>query len=594
MTSLFDRQTLLQTFLPLSDSGKKCLEIILVHPDTQKSTGRGFFNDPDFLLEACRPFAGHFNFALSNFAYTAESIPETVGLNRFDRSSLLDDSHQHQGRAHSLTLQWLLKPEYLHNVESQFDPPEQILQIGYAIGQVMARLQSTRHTLDFFQTGMVLRIMPAFMQEKAVNKNELFALSKTLLARIGRELQEEENRKFALKCGIADALFDPLPGMPGSFSRENQDSIIVQSSGRLEPSNEPFIKEFIPSHAAPAAATNTPFTGANMLNLSQNWQVALPEEGGVKAEGKDHRPPGAESGFTAIKKSKASNGLAEEFLQKISASWSWPVSGSAFAKKHVSRCGSLLMLDCPPFSAAPGLQFLLQSAETGIKQGLGQVLVFSKKMGESDLALCALARHLHVDPLSTPNGKEPDVEHLAREYRTLFKLPPLAPPCSRDEGLRQIIRYLEHDYLIKQKNNGGGLPPLVIVLDNLHEFLPDSASEAYKDLCQLKRKLPEVNAALWILNARQTDSTPEDFYTLCDQRLSLQTGPSSDSNSPEKVSDSAWKEWEKHFPVDPALQKILPELSMVRIRFEAHGLHRDAWSRFLYHRPTRLFREIGS
>src|SRR3954470_2453000 len=88
MTALYSKQDLLKTFVPLSQSGKAFLEIMMVNPATLKVEGRGFFNDVDFLLEACNPLVGRFNFCLSNFAYPPERLPSRSSYNQFDRGQL--------------------------------------------------------------------------------------------------------------------------------------------------------------------------------------------------------------------------------------------------------------------------------------------------------------------------------------------------------------------------------------------------------------------------------------------------------------------------------------------------------------------------
>src|SRR5690606_26390028 len=109
-SSLFGKDDLLKTFQPLSESGKAYLEIQLINPKSGKAEGRGFFNDADFLLEACRSMVGRYNFSLSNFAFNQAQIPTRGSYNQFDRA-LSESPTQDQARAHSLSLLLLLTPD---------------------------------------------------------------------------------------------------------------------------------------------------------------------------------------------------------------------------------------------------------------------------------------------------------------------------------------------------------------------------------------------------------------------------------------------------------------------------------------------------
>jgi hypothetical protein len=52
-------------------------------------------------------------------------------------------------------------------------------------------------------------------------------------------------------------------------------------------------------------------------------------------------------------------------------------------------------------------------------------------------------------------------------------------------------------------------------------------------------------------------------------------------------------EWESGFHVELSVAKILQEMSLAKIRFQAHGSHRDFPGYYVYHRPSFQFREIN-
>ena len=173
LSSLFSKPDLLKTFVPLSETGKAYLEILLVNGKTSKVEGRGFFNDADFLVEACRGLVGRFNFCLSNYAYTQAQIPTRASYNQFDRT-MADFPGQDQARAHSLSLAMLFKPDLIREMAVQSNhgtTGDPFLNIVYQIDGILGRLGLKSYSVDYFLTGVVLRFWaPAALQRRPLNK----------------------------------------------------------------------------------------------------------------------------------------------------------------------------------------------------------------------------------------------------------------------------------------------------------------------------------------------------------------------------------------------------------------------------------------
>jgi hypothetical protein len=107
----------------------------------------------------------------------------------------------------------------------------------------------------------------------------------------------------------------------------------------------------------------------------------------------------------------------------------------------------------------------------------------------------------------------------------------------------------------------------------------------------LRLRLRDLNSTLWLTHLLPASQSEEartvlglaDFHGMldCDGRLDRAPGAAADA-------------WEKSFSLDAGLQKILPDLALIRIGFEAAGSHRRYPSSYLYHRPTCLFQEVGT
>jgi hypothetical protein len=119
---------------------------------------------------------------------------------------------------------------------------------------------------------------------------------------------------------------------------------------------------------------------------------------------------------------------------------------------------------------------------------------------------------------------------------------------------------------------------------------------AYRRLSQLKSKLREINGTLWVTQAVADELTPRSPYLgLADHLLSLDHNGSHDgSPAGDHEGPLTPEEWEAEFRVDASMGKVMHEISLVKIKFQAHGSHRAVHSRYVYYRQMRLFREINS
>jgi hypothetical protein len=270
---------------------------------------------------------------------------------------------------------------------------------------------------------------------------------------------------------------------------------------------------------------------------------------------------------------------------------------STFNKIHQGAgCGELLMLRCDPFASEPAFQFLLQSAEGFAKEGTGQVLVFSKRRALGELALASLSRHYRGNPLAgKPTGGVPAAGSLAKAYDALFPNPPQLIPCNRDDGLDHLLKYIEHDFLPKQRKRGAAQAPLVILIDNLDEFAGSDRAGVFRGLALMKTRLRDFNASLWTVRlAGSADASDDACLGLADYRLEFDHDGGREARHREPGGHPANPaEWESAFRLDLPPMKILQEVSLAKIRFQAHGSHRDFPGYYVYHRPSFLFREIN-
>lgn len=610
ISSQYSRQDLLKTFMPLSESGKTFLEVMLVHPKTSKPEGRGFFNDLDFLVEACNSQVGRYNFCLSNFAYAPEQIPTRASCNQFDRT-LLDGGLQENARAHSLSVVLLFKPDLIREMSEQAGGNDQFLNIVYQIDGILGRVGIKSYSLDYFLTGMVARFCPyATLQHRPLNKAALTQVTKRFLDGVEKQMTTPEQKRFALGTAVLGKMWDPLPGMPGLFSG-GQDAVIVSSSGALQPCEEaPFMalledaldgKGSRPAERPSQAEPYAP----NIQGLSQNWMNDQFEQDPTTDIGKSFEmgksftagkpeTPAHKPGLGNREPSKELVGHLQAMAQ---GRWRWPLVSGYFNKVHQgSACGDMLLLQCDPFATDLAFNFLMQCAEGQAREGTGQIAIFSKGRSAGDLALPSLCRHYKANPMeSRQANKFPDPAGLAKVHASLFPNIPHIPAVGRGEGLDNVVRYLEHDYLIKQKKGGNTLMPLAIIIDNIDEFWQDSDMETCKRLAAVKQKLREINGTLWVTQMRRPDglADPRAYLGLADHLVTLDHDGSleaADAGRPGRPPKAG--EWEAGFHLDLSMGKLMHDVSLVKIRFQAHGSHRLLHGHYVYYRSTYLFREI--
>jgi hypothetical protein len=162
-------------------------------------------------------------------------------------------------------------------------------------------------------------------------------------------------------------------------------------------------------------------------------------------------------------------------------------------------------------------------------------------------------------------------------------------PCNRDDGLDQLLKYIEHDFLPKQRKRGTGQAPLVILIDNLDEFSGTDKAGIFRGLSLMKTRLRDFNASLWLVRmADARDAAMDPCLGLADYRLEFDHDGSREPGGRAPTPS----EWEASFRQDLPPVKLLQELSLAKIRFQAHGSHRDFPGYYLYHRPSFLFQEI--
>lgn len=598
-SSLFSKPDLLKTFEPLSDMGKAYLEILLVNAKTNKVEGRGFFNDPDFLLEACRGLVGRCNFCLTNFAYNQAQIPTRAAYNQFDRT-LADFPGQDQARAHSLSLCLLFKPDLIQEMTASHHG--QAVNFVDEIESILGRIGAKCYSLDYFLTGVAVRLWaPTALQRRPLSKPGLALATKKLLETLEKKMTPQDHKRFALTSAATGKIFDPVPGLPGLFVPDAPDGMVVTSSGAMEPGEEGAVgalfEELFESKRGkverPAKEGYAP--PANIQGLSQSWSETSEPQYESSAGADLTRGPAAEEergGRQERAPREDLRALETWFQDYVRGKWRWPLYSSAFNKIHQGAgCGELLMLRCDPFAGETAFQFLLQSAEAFAKEGTGQVLVFSKRRALGELALAALSRHYRANPLAgKPSGGVPDAATLAKAYDALFPHPPQLIPCNRDDGLDQLLKYIEHDFLPKQRKRGATQAPLAILIDNLDEFAGTDKGGIFRGLSHMKTRLRDFNASLWTVRMADGASDATDpCLGLADYRLEFDH-----DGSREPGGRAAHPgEWEAAFRLDLPPVKLLQEVSLAKIRFQAHGSHRDFPGYYVYHRPSFLFREIA-
>ncbi len=600
-SSLFSKPDLVKTFLPLSDSGKAYLEIMLINSKTDKVEGRGFFNDTDFLLEACRGLVGRYNFALSNYSYTQAQIPTRPSYNQFDKS-LLEFPAQEQARVHSLSLVFLFKPDLIRELYVQSGNNEQLVNIVYQIDSMLGRMGIRKYSLDYFLTGICVRVWaPGALQRRPLVKMTLGMVTKKLLESLEKKMTPQEQKHFALTSAVSGKIHDPVPGLPGLFSPESTETMVVTSSGSLEPGEDGAVTallEEVFESKKPKAEKDNHVTPSNIQGLSQNWQDSQePQYESAPSPGLQHEKnySAAKGDFSGGQPREGGRELTAWFQNYTLGKWRWPLYSAAFNKIHQGLgCGEMMFLQCDPFAGELGFQFLLQCSEGYAKEGTGQILIFSKKRGLGDLALAALSRHYRGNPLAgKPEGGTPDAASLTKAFDSLFPNPPQVAPCGRQDGLEQLLKYLEHDYLPKQRKRGNALIPLAILIDNLDEFAGENEADTFRGLSQMKMRLREFNGSLWVARMRTADQGATDpCLGLADYQMVLDHDGSREAAG-KSLRQPRASEWEAGFHVDLSVTKLMQEICLAKIRFQAHGAHRHFQGHYVYHRPSCLFKEIS-
>ncbi len=621
-TTLFHRKEIEGLFTSLLSETNDLLEITLHHPRSQDVEGRGFFNDVDFLVEAATPLLGRYNFGITPFGFPADSLPSRGCFNQFDRT-LLDSGFQDHGRPHSLAFTFLFKPESARELAVSVDARQTALDMAYQVQGILGRLGLKNYELDYCPLGLTVRFQPLLLQmRKDVRKTELKRILETGLARVDKEMFPEEHKRFALAASLIGKVLDPVPGMPGLFGPNAEEPVVAHALSPLRLNEETALADWVDEvmegkkrHSMSEAV----YKATQLDGLSQGWEPGLEEGRALPAAelgSGSHNGAGLGGGLggglsgglgsgmggSGLRASEASPDEKEEYItrkgreeasaltfvfqKRLRKAWKWSLYSQEFTRQFQGlSCGQILQLDCPPFGTDSAFQFLLQSGEPFVKQGQGQMVVFSKRKGIADLALNALGRHLKVQPLAPRQGMAPDPTELAETFGRLFPTPLLAPICSPQEGIDGILNYLDHDFQARQKKVEGEPAPLAILIDNLDEFRQDSPLESYTRLLRLKQKLEELNATLWYTQGNHPSGLGEQALNLADYAADWRFGPDEDTAAAEA-------DWESRFPLDPSLTKAMQDLCLLRLRFRAKGSHRRSHSAYLYHRPTGLFREV--
>jgi len=598
LQTLFHKTDLLKSFVPLSQNGQTCLEILLIQPKTQKVEGRGFFNDPDFVLEACGQLAGRYQFALSPYAFQPESIANRQAYNQFDRS-FLDGKHQDQGIPHSLSVSFQFKPELYQDL----DPAKgnHILQVVYLIDGILERIPLKTFCLDFAATAMTARFLPACAGHYPdLSRTQYLEITHKLVERIEKEMYPQEHKKFSVTAMALGKAWDPLPGTPLVAAGEDGQTMPASSAGALQMANEAlFQKIFEDAVQGPKTRNQELYAPANLQGLSQNWEAVEPEGGllGRDLGGKNRQavqPKTVEKSEVGLKDRRALEELADHFRSVAAARWHWPLPSQAFSRHHRGiACGETLILQSHPFGAKTCLHFLLQAAESWSREKGTQILVFSKRHGAGELALFGLSRQLKHHPFATRTGHAPlDPQALAEQFMSAYPCSPIYIDCAPAETWEHVIRYLEHDYLVRSKKNGATPVPLAILIDGVEDFQLSSPSETFRQMAEMKNRLRDLNAALWLIDPRldpriQTSPTASAIMGLADYLLKLDFDGL--LSHPNETSEA----WEFSFPLDPNLRANSAELSLVRVTFQAHGSHRQRVSSYAHWGQVGLFKEIA-
>jgi hypothetical protein len=558
--------------------------------------GRGFFNDVDFLLEAAMPLLGRFNFGITPFGFPTDTLPSRNAFNQFDRT-LIDSSFQDAGRPHSLAFSFLFKPETCRELKASPDPRQFALQLAYQVQGVLGRLGLKNFELDYTPLGFTSRFQPLLLQmRKDIQKPELKRILEAGLAKLGKEMFPEEHKRFALASSVLGKIMDPVPGMPGLFGNDCEEPVTAHALSPLRLNEEPTLADWVDEvmegkkrHTMSEAV----YAATQLDGLSQGWEPGIEEsrplsQAVLPTSGLQPHEPAEEEKeeFITRKGREEASALTFVFQKRIKKSWKWPLYSQSFNKQFQGLgFGQILQVDSSPFGTDSAFQFLLQSGEAFVKQGQGQMVVFSKRRGIADLALSALGRHLKNQPLAPRQGQSADPKELADTFARLFPTPLLAPTCTPQEGIDGILNYLDHDFQARQKKIEGDPIPLAILVDNLDEFRHETNLETYTRLVRLKQKLEEMNATLWYTQGGNPLGLAEQGLNLSDYAIEWKHSADTDTHEAEIA-------WESRFPIDPGLSQAMQDLCLLRMRFRAKGSHRRSPSAYLFHRPTGLFREV--
>ena len=592
ISNLFNKSEMGAVFDLLSHQHKLLLEIQLINPKNHKTEGRGFFNDVDFLCEAASVHLGRFNFALTPYAYSPDHIPSRSSYNQFDRA-MVEANPESWSRPHSLTVIFAFQPEALREIENNLDPQQGIVQMAYQIGAIMERLHIQSFSLEYNPLSITARFVPHFFQiEPSLTKPNFLHLTKLFRDCLEKEMTKAEHKKFALGSTILGQGMDPMPGLPGNFGDTNDVSTVWSLSLPCLSDDPIFEALFEESQTGKKTKSSTVYAASNLQGLSQSWSDE-PDEIPHKDLKAPAKPTKVESETEADgyseRKQKEEIGLLESQLKlALSTAWNWPLMSQTFNHLYGgTQGGQVLLMQADPFAGELAFQFFLQCTEPMTREGKGQLLIFSKKRKQADLALAALSRHYGFNPLLAQDGAKTDPMLMAKNYASLFATPPLMPVCGANEGLENLINYLEHDFQLRQKRRSGAPIPLVILIDNLEEFRSEGA-ETYRGLMRLRQRLNDLNATLWLthLTSPSQAESVRPFLGLCDYHALL------DHDGNFETPRVGMAAWEQAFSPDPSLRPTLHEIGLVRISFSAQGSHRRYPSSYLYHRPTFLFKEM--
>jgi hypothetical protein len=117
----------------------------------------------------------------------------------------------------------------------------------------------------------------------------------------------------------------------------------------------------------------------------------------------------------------------------------------------------------------------------------------------------------------------------------------------------------------------------------------------------MKMRLRELNASLWVTRMGAAEQCASDIcLSLADYQMILDHDGSREAaakhveSAGKSVRQPRASEWEAGFHVDLSVAKLMQEICLAKIRFQAHGAHRHFQGHYVYHRPSCLFKEISA